>query len=74
MKMLVQVVALSAYNLLTACTGLEFVSQLCVQDEERTAMILAVSRKCAYMHSLLNICTALASCQILRLVCGLGII
>jgi DNA mismatch repair protein MSH4 len=30
--------------------GLEFVSQLCVQDEERTATILAVSRKCAYMR------------------------
>lgn len=31
--------------------GLEFVSQLCVRDEERTATILAVSRKCAYMRS-----------------------
>jgi DNA mismatch repair protein MSH4 len=30
--------------------GLEFVSQLCVRDEERTATILAVSRKCAYMR------------------------
>ena len=25
-------------------------TQLCVQDEERAATILAVSRKCAYMH------------------------
>src|SRR5216683_3723344 len=30
--------------------GLEFVSQLCVQDEERAATIVAVSRKCAYMR------------------------
>jgi DNA mismatch repair protein MSH4 len=27
------------------------VSQLCVRDEERTATILAVSRKCAYTRS-----------------------
>ena len=30
--------------------GLEFVSQLCVRDEERAATLLAVSRKCAYMR------------------------
>ena len=29
--------------------GLEFVSQLCVQDEERAATIVAVSRKHAYI-------------------------
>jgi DNA mismatch repair protein MSH4 len=41
----------SEYFLYLESQGLEFVSQLCVQDEERTATILAVSRKYAYTRS-----------------------
>jgi DNA mismatch repair protein MSH4 len=31
-------------------SGLEFVSQLCIEDDERAGTLLAVANKCAYIH------------------------
>lgn len=38
-------------DLIISWSGMEFVQQLCVQDEERAGLILAVVNKCAYIHT-----------------------
>lgn len=35
--------------------GLEFISQLCVEDDERAGTLLAVANKCAYVHCILPV-------------------
>ena len=40
--------------------GLEFVMQLCVEDDERPATILAASDKCAYSHLIASIACAIS--------------
>lgn len=52
-------------------SGLEFILQLCVEDDERAGTVLAVSNKCAYIHLDRSIVRHLAFVQILCAFCRL---